>query len=179
MLAALLFPMTVVLHELGHFTVGWLAGFPVVLHFASVSGVPEQLPFAGAPLAAGLASLAGPAISLALAAAGLAGWRRLWGLPLLAAVLPRFTVNLLFMVQQGFVWAGIAEAGNSSMDEAVAARALGVSPVPLAAIGALVLLLGLWQLWARAGGKGLLVLALGTGAGMAGWLIGVGPRLLP
>lgn len=179
LLAALLFPATVILHELGHFGIGWLSGFPVALHYASVTGLPEAAPYAGAPLAVALAALAGPAISLAMLAAGMAGWRRIWGLPLLAAALPRFVVNLLFMVQQGFVLAGIAQAGRPNIDEANAARALDVPAAPLAAIGAMALLAGLWAVWRRAGAGGVLMLALGTGLGMAGWLVVLGPRLLP
>jgi hypothetical protein len=178
-LSALLFPLTVVLHELGHFLVGRSFGFPTLLHAASVTGLPETPPFDGEAGGVALAALAGPAVTLALAALGLLYRTRVWGLPLMATALVRFLVNLLYMVQQGFVAAGIAAASDPNFDEVLAARALGVAPQPLAAVGALLLLAGLVFLWRQAGGRGFFVLMAGTVAGMTLWLALLGPRLLP
>ncbi|MEY2884352.1 MAG: hypothetical protein RL490_2076 [Pseudomonadota bacterium] len=174
-----LLPATVILHELAHWLVGQLAGFPTQLHFASVDGLPETAPFGGAPLGVALAALAGPAMSVLLVGVGMISRHRPWGLPLVATAIARFAVNIIYMIQQAFVLAGVAKASQPNFDEILAARALGLPPQPLAAIGAIVLLAALAWLWRQASGRTLLVLAVGTVAGMVGWLGLLGPRLLP
>jgi hypothetical protein len=174
-----LFPLSVVLHELGHFLIGRVFGIPTELHAASVSGLPETAPFGNSPGGVALASLAGPAITMLLVVLGFAFRTRVWGLPLLAVALARFFVNLAYMIQQRFVAAGIAAPSNPNFDEIQAARALDLPPQPLAAVGAVLLLAGLVFLWRFAGPRGFLVLTSGTIAGMVGWLVLLGPRLLP
>lgn len=178
-LAALLFPVTVLLHELAHLLVGRLFGFATVLHAASVTGLPEESPYGGAPAGVAMAALAGPAATLALAGLGVRFRHRAWGLPLVTVTLARFLINLLYMVQQGFVAAKIAAPSKASFDEVLAAEALGLPPQPLAALGAAVLVVGVIFLSRQAGPRGLLALTAGTVAGMTIWLGLLGPRLLP
>jgi hypothetical protein len=177
--SVILVPVTVLVHELAHWLVARSAGFPAQLHFASVSGFPEQAPFGGAPIAVGLVALAGPAMTLAFVGLGMANARHAWGKALVATALPRFALNAVYMFQQSLVLAGIAKASAPNFDEAVAGRALALPPQLLASVGALVLVIGLIWLWRRAGARGFALLVLGTAAGLYGWMGILGPRLLP
>ena len=172
-------PIAILLHELSHQVVGVAVGFPAQLHFASVSGIPEAAPFGGNPVSVALASLAGPAMSMSLMAIGAHFSKRPWGLPLVAVNVPRFVVNVVFLVQQALVVAGVFKAGESRFDEATAANALGWSAVALGSVGALFFFFGLVWLWRRAKGAGFIALALGTASGAFIWLQLLGPLLLP
>lgn len=177
--SAALFPVATLLHEVGHFAAAAAVGFSPKLHFASVTGFPETPPFGGAPLGVAFASFAGPAVTMILGFIGAARTKSSWGLPLVAVCVPRFIVNSIFLLQQSLVLAGIAQASNPNFDEIVTARALAITPAPLAAIGAILFFAGLAWLWLKSSRGGLLALFVGTGVGMFGWLAYLGPAVLP
>ena len=184
--ALVLTPLGVVLHEAGHWTAGQAAGFPTVLHAYAVSGIPEAAPFGGNPLGVGIASLAGPAVSVLLTAFGYVIWRqdpsRLWALALAFSAPTRFLVNVFYLLGSVLVAMGIAERGNANFDEMTASRALDMPALPLVLVGAIVLPAA-WALIIRgldtSRWTSIAALAAGTGAGLALWLGPVGTFLLP
>ncbi len=175
----LLFPLSVLLHELAHVLAGRLGGFAMILHHASATGLPEVPPWAGRPGAVALAALAGPLVTLALAGLGAINARRAWGMPLVAAAIPRFFANLVYLVQLLLALFGAGTPASADFDESVAAAALGWPPLALEAPGGLLFVVVLLWLGQRAGGGGFLALLLGTGLGMALWYGWAGPMLLP
>lgn len=142
-----MFPLSVIAHELGHWLTARMLGFPAILHFASVSGVPDQPPFGAVAGAVALVSLAGPLVTLALLALGSANFAKPWGRPLVVAAGFRFALNLIFLIQFGLVLAGIAAPAEAIFDEVTAAHSLGLLPVLLVAIGPLALAAALIRLW--------------------------------
>lgn len=184
--ALVLTPLGVLLHEAGHWAAGKAAGFQTVLHAYAVTGMPEEAPFGGNPTGVGIAALAGPAISMLLTAFGYASWRhrpsRAWALALAFSAPTRFLVNLFFLLGSALVAMGIAERSNPNFDEMTASRALDVPVLPLAVVGALVLLAA-WSLIIRRIEKdrwtSLAALSAGTGGGLILWLGSVGSILLP
>lgn len=185
-LALVLAPLGTLIHEIGHWAVAKAAGFQPVLHAYAVSGIPETAPFGGNPIGVAAAALAGPVVTVLLAAFGYALWRqqssRAWALALAFSAPVRFFLNLAFLAGSALVALGIAERGNPGFDEMTAARALDVPVLPLVLMGATVLPLT-WALIIRRlrGDRWSSVAALsaGTAAGLTLWLGPVGTFLLP
>lgn len=156
-----------------------LLGFPALLHFASVSGVPEKPPFGAAAGAVAAVSLAGPLVTLALLAWGSLRLNKPWARALVVATGLRFALNFIFLIQFGFVLAGIAAPSDAIFDEVTAALAIGVPPFVLVAIGPIALVAALVRLWRTSSFSEIAVLTIGTAAGAALWMGLLGPLLLP
>ena len=183
--AALLAPAGIVLHELGHFAVGWFLGYPVRLNVGSVSGGPE---LGAAPdWAVALMASAGPLVTIALMAiAAVALMRRplsKWALALAITAPLRFLVGgtYLFWVIKARL-ENSAFSGTPNFDEYNAALALGLSPVWLLAIQMIALVCyWFWSASRPARGRRLLNVGsvlIGAVAGIAIWMALAGPALL-
>ncbi len=181
----LLAPVTIVLHEGGHLFTALAVGFPhPTLHFNSVDpGAADGLPRS----AAGLAALAGPAVSAALAV-GACAWLRWraatpWAAALAVTAASRFVVGVPYtIVNAGALLIG-SQLAPPEFDETKAGAALGWSGDALLAGTSLVLAVVLWSV-----GRGLFRgervaawsgLLIGTALGWAVWMLGLGPLLLP
>jgi hypothetical protein len=141
--AALLAPVGIVLHELGHFAVGLSLGYPVRMHVGSVSG---GAAIGLAPdLHVAMEAVAGPLVTVALAAIAIWGLLRRpgsrWALALAITAPIRFIVGGVYLF--GVIKAWFEETafqGTPNFDEYNAALALGLSPVWLVAAQTLGLL---------------------------------------
>jgi len=178
-------PVTIVLHEIGHLIVALAVGFPnPTLHFNSVDpGTASGLPLA----ASGLAALAGPVVSAALALGACAWlfWRDAtpWAAALAVTAASRFVVGVPYTI----VNVGVRLLGRRltppEFDEHKAGAALAWSGDALLAGTSLVLALVVWSVGRRLrhgnrvpAWSGLLI---GTTLGWAIWMLGLGQRLLP
>ena len=183
--AALLAPVGIVLHELGHFAVGLSLGYPVRMHVGSVSG--------GAAI--GLASdlhvameaVAGPLVTVALAAIAIWGLLRRpgsrWALALAITAPIRFIVGGVYLFAVIKAWLEeTAFQGTPNFDEYNAALALGLSPVCLVAVQTLGLL-AYWS-WVITQPRPVARLAsvasvlVGAVVGIALWMALIGPAVL-
>ena len=182
LLALLLTPVTILIHELGHFAVPLIFDLPVQLHPTTVSG--GARPGSGNPawMVAAQAG-GGPLLTVVMGLVG--GWlfvregRQLWAFAFAAAAVSRLlvttgylAVRLLFAVQ------GRRFNGTPNFDEHNIARALGFSPViaSIVATGFLALLL-FWLFRRVERGSRLLfafTLTLAIGIGNVAW-----PALAP
>ncbi|HEX8528297.1 hypothetical protein, partial [Allosphingosinicella sp.] len=177
LLSLLLTPVTIVIHELGHFAVPLIFDLPAQLHPTRVGG--GASPGSGNPawMVAAQAG-GGPLLTVVMGLVG--GWlfsrdgRRLWALAFAAAAVSRLlvttgylAVRLLFAVQ------GRRFNGTPNFDEHNIARALGFSPViaSIVATGFLALLL-FWLFRRVERGSRLLfafTLTLAIGIGNVAW----------
>ena len=135
--SALLAPAGIVLHELGHFAVGFFLGFPVRLNVGSVSGGPA---LGAAPdWAVALQASAGPLVTIALMAIAAIGLMRRplaqWALALAITAPLRFLVGGTYLFWVAKAWVEkTAFSGTPNFDEYNAALALGLSPVWVLAV---------------------------------------------
>ena len=176
-LALLLTPVTILIHELGHFAIPMIFDLPAQLRPTTVSG--------GAGLGSGhpawmvaMQAGGGPFLTVAMGLVGAGLFsrdrRRLWALAFAVAAVSRLlvttgylAVRLLFAVQ------GRTFPGAPNFDEHNIARALGFSPViaSIFATGFLALLL-FWLFRRVERGSRLplaAALALAIGIGNAAW----------
>ncbi|HEX8364924.1 MAG TPA: hypothetical protein VF603_06545 [Allosphingosinicella sp.] len=140
--AALMTPLTILIHELGHFSVGLATGLPVELHPTSVSGGAE--PGAAADWLVALQAGAGPILTVVMAVAFAAlnksGPGRLWALAGAIAAASRLLVTTAFLGMRLLLLVlGRPFQGTPNFDEHNVARALGLPPMLLAAAASLFL----------------------------------------
>jgi hypothetical protein len=183
--AALLGPAGIVLHELGHFAVGWFLGFPVRLNVGSVSGGPE---LGAAPdWAVALMASAGPLVTIALMAIAAIGLMRRplskWALALAITAPLRFLVGGTYLYWVIKAWLeNSVFSGTPNFDEYNAALALGLSPVWLLAVQMIALVCyWLWSASRPSRGRRLLNVGsvlIGAMAGITIWMALAGPALL-
>jgi len=178
-------PVTIVLHELGHLFVARAVGFPnPTLHFNSVDpGLADGLPQA----ALGMATLAGPVVSAAVALGACVWifWRAAtpWAAALAVTAASRFVVGVPYtIVNVGARLIG-SQLAPPEFDEYKAGAALAWSGDALLAGTALIPVVVFWTVNRRlrageraAAWSGLLI---GTTVGWAVWMLGAGPALLP
>ncbi|HEX8240299.1 MAG TPA: hypothetical protein VF574_11220 [Allosphingosinicella sp.] len=174
-------PVTIVIHELGHFTVALLSGLPAELHATSVSG--GASPGSGAPASlVAMQAGAGPMLTILMSLAGALLYRRgrsLWALAFAFAAASRLIVPTAYLaIRLLFIVLGRPFGGRPVFDEYLLARALGILP-ELAALAATLFLatfLG-WLLRRPEPGRRLLYLLALTAAAFAGNLLW--PALAP
>ncbi len=130
--ALVLTPITILIHELGHFAVPMLFDLPAQLHPTTVSGGAE--PGSGAPswMVAAQAG-GGPLVTVLIALAGgfLFGrdHRRLWALAAAVAAASRILVTTGYLaVRLLLVVLGAKYGGTPNFDEHNIAAALGFPP---------------------------------------------------
>lgn len=147
---ALMIPLTILVHELGHFSVGLTTGLPLELHPTSVSGGAEPGAAADwlvAPQAGG-GPLMTVAMSLVFAALYRRDPRRLWALAAAVAAASRLLVTTAYLGLRLFLLVlGRPYRATPNFDEHNVARALGLPPVLMAAAATLFLIaLYVWLL---------------------------------
>lgn len=182
---AVLAPFGIVLHEMGHFIVGFSLGFPVQLNVGSVSGGPAI--GTATDQAVAMQASAGPLLTIALmavAAIGLVnrpGSRWAFALAITAPI--RFIVGGTYLFWVSKAWfEETAFQGTPNFDEYNAALALGLSPVWLVAIQILGLI-AFW-LWATTRPRPIARIAsvgsvlVGAIIGIALWMALIGPVVL-
>lgn len=184
--ALALAPLTILLHELGHWVVAKASGFEPVLRYSAVSGIPEVPPFGGKPLGVAASALAGPLVSIFLTATGYLLWRRrpslTWALALAFVAPVRFLINVMFLLVSAFVALGVVPRPSPKFDEMTVALALGLPVLPIVAVGAITLPLAWFLIIRRLGvdrWRSVAPLLAGTVVGIALWVGPVGQMLLP
>lgn len=141
----ILAPVSVVLHELGHFVIGFVHGYPVRLRPSSVGGGP-RLPGDDSFLV-GLGAFAGPLVSVLLAFFACAVIARFGPRPpfvVIAVVAPlRSIVIVVYLVFQIIAAVRGVSAGTPNFDEFNAATAWNLPVLPVAIV-AVALMIGIW-----------------------------------
>jgi hypothetical protein len=182
----LIAPVTVLLHELGHFAAGAVFGFPeLVLRYGSVdSAAAEQ----GFPLwQQGIQASSGPLVTLSLTLLCCFYVARR-GPHMLAVttglVAPvRFLIGGVYFGYAAYVWLLGGRMEGSNFDEYNVARASGIPLEVLLAIEVMFMLGAWWYLASRTERRERwsALFAVGTGmvVGLLLWLGSIGPRLLP
>ena len=178
--ALVLTPLTILIHELGHFAFAAWSGLPAVLHPTAVGGGAE---LGNAPrwLVAAQAG-GGPAMTVIMILAGAWAYRRgrsLWALAFSIAAASRFLVSTGYLVIRLCLLAiGRPFGGHPNFDEYKLAEALEVQPELLAG-AATVIFFGAFAWLLRRVPRGrrmpyTLALALGIVAANFAW-----PALMP
>ena len=180
----LLAPLTIFLHELGHFLAAVALGFPdPQIHFSAIS----HGDVSGRPAwQSGVVGLAGPAVTAAFVFGGLAltfrAPRLRFGWALAFAAASRFFVGVPYTIANLIALASGRRLDPPAFDEYKAGEALGWSGDATLAVSSLLffavllrLALGVSRGQRTAGWLGLIV---GTVAGWAAWFA-AGPYLLP
>ncbi|MCW3798740.1 hypothetical protein OMW55_13070 [Sphingomonas sp. BN140010] len=148
LLATALTPVTILLHEFGHFAVAVQSGRPVQLHLTSVTGGASVTDPAW--LQAAQAG-SGPLVTLILTGVGLAELRRgghLWGLALAGAAVSRLFTDLAYLCVRLLLFAlGKPFGGTPSFDEFDFARIVKLNDILVSAIASSVLMLTIWLMW--------------------------------
>lgn len=181
--SALMTPLGVLLHELGHFLAARALGYEAVMGPAGVSGGPglTEIPAADAAFGSG----AGPAVTLVLiglACTAVARGNRGWALALAATAPLRFLVDALYLGFRAYSWLRGLPPSTPNFDEYNLATALDLPVVPVALLATLILL-GTWLwLWrkVRRGRRivSVLAIAAGAAAGLFLWLGYIGPPVV-
>lgn len=181
-------PITVVLHELGHYSAGRFLGWrDLALHYSSVrlaSGGPVVASAIHAPWKVAFFYVAGPIVSLAIlfVAALLVG--RPGPLAVSAACGLSSAVRFLWPLSMGtmFLVPGI-ERNYPNLDEFNFAVNIGIPPLLSMFSSSFAAAVGLFwmarRLWHRELALPLVALAVGVAAGFAFYLWFLGPHLLP
>lgn len=183
--AALVAPLCVVFHELGHYLVAVADGIPVSLNPASVTGLPGSESIQ--PSVPGLGAAMGPIVTLVLTFGAVLLLRRRIGpsKPLLAVAL---TAPARMLVLYAFLGFALVRAlagkppSRPNFDEYNALVQLGLSPVPILVVLAILLPLA-WGLAIRTVPKGerlraTVLTIVGAAIGLALWMTVVGPAIL-
>jgi len=182
---AVVAPLTIVAHELGHFGVGLFLATPdLALHYGSVSDTASEQ---GVPaVRIGAQALAGPVATLLIMAACVMGLRQkvhpFFVVTLIAAPI-RFAVGAVYLAfsLQAAIQGGAR--GEPNFDEFKAAQALGFAVEPLL-IGELVATIAIWvwmfrRLQRETRFSSLFGAVVGIGLGIGVWIALIGPWLLP
>ncbi len=182
---ALLAPVGIILHEMGHLLVGLSLGFPVQMHVGSVSGGPAI--GTATNLNVAMAAAAGPLVTIALMAIAIWGLIRRpgsrWAFALAITAPIRFIVGGTYLFWVGKAWFEEATfQGTPNFDEYNVALALGLSPVWVVAVQTV----GLFAYWfwvsiqprpvARIASVGFVL--IGAVIGIVLWMSLIGPAIL-
>lgn len=182
---AVLAPLGIVLHEMGHFIVGFSLGFPVRLNVGSVSD--GAAIGAATDQAVAMQASAGPLVTIALMAVAAIGLLKRpgsrWPYALAITAPIRFIVGGTYLFWVGKAWfEETAFQGSPNFDEYNAALALGLSPAWLVAIQTLGLIA--YWLWATTRPRPIARIAsvgsvlVGAVIGIALWMALIGPAVL-
>ncbi len=180
--SALMAPIGIVLHELGHYFAARLLSFPAQLNAASVSG--------GAQLGrdpdwmVAVQSGTGPFVTVAIVLFAAYHLRRRpgrrWALALAATAPLRFLLGGSYLMLAAYIWWVEGTMGGADFDEAKVALALDVALPPVLALQML-LLVGFWAWLIKTippGKRILSLVAMLAGAFPAiGLWMAVGPTL--
>ncbi len=183
--AALMAPVGIVLHELGHFIVGLMLGYPMQLNVGSVSGGPRL--GSAADIHVALQASAGPLVTIVLMA--IAAWRLTkrpgtrWAFALAITAPLRFIVGGTYLFWVAKAWLdNTAFQGSPNFDEYNAAQAFGVSPVWLVALQTGCLVAYWFWVTTRAGPAARMAsvgsVLIGAVVGIALWMALIGPAIL-
>ena len=183
--AALMAPLCVVLHELGHYAIAVADGIPVSFNPASVTGLPGSESMT--PSVPGLGAAMGPIVTLVLTFGAVLLLRRRIGppKPLLAVALTAPARMIVLYAFLGFTLVRAISGkppSRPNFDEYNALVQLGVPPVPVLVVIAVLLPLA-WGLAIRTVPEGkrlraTVLMVLGAAIGLALWMKVVGPALL-
>jgi len=182
--AALAAPLTIVLHELGHFLTGAAFGFPdLVLRYGSVGSTAAERGF---PLwQQGLQAAAGPLVTILIVLLCCLYVARRGPQEMVVAtgmVAPvRFLIGVVYLGYAGLVWLRNGRMEGTNFDEYNVARASGI-PLEVLLGFEVLFMLGAW--WFLAGKihrreRGLALLSVGGGMviGLLLWVNVLGPQL--
>ena len=183
--AALLAPVGLVLHELGHLAAAWTLGFDNArLRVASVSGGArlDSAPDWMVAVQAG----SGPLVTLLLLALAYAFAARPprpnWAISLAATAPLRLLVGTAYLVFSLIAWVQGQPSSTPNFDEYNLAAGLGISAIPFAVLGTLILFgtwIWLWRIMPRgARFVSVIAIAAGTAAGLFLWMTLVGPAVV-
>jgi hypothetical protein len=178
-------PLTIVLHELGHYLAAVLAGSPnPALHYSWTN--PGDVAAKGSAIT-GVIGLAGPAVTIVLAAFGCL-WIRLrspaqWAFALSVSAVSRFVVAVPYTVVNTAIRLGGRRLRPPAFDEYKAGTALGWSGDALLASTVVVLVAVLVCVGTKLPRGERLIgwagLVTGTLVGWIVWMFFLGPALLP
>jgi hypothetical protein len=181
----LLAPLTIVMHELGHYAAALWAGSPnPVLHYSWTD--PGQLPGKGTSID-GVIGLAGPAVTVILALFAcawiLARGPARWAFALAVCAVSRFLVAVPYTLINIVARLAGRRLGAPAFDEHKAGTALGLSGDALLASTVIVLICVLVFVERKlpSGQRSVAWsgLVIGTVMGWVCWMLVAGPALLP
>lgn len=184
--AALAAPVTVLLHEIGHFLAGLAMGFPdLVLHYGSVSDTAAE---SGMPQwQLGIQSAAGPIVTILLALVCCVYVARRgpdrWAIATGIVAPIRFLIGVVYIGYALLVWWRGGRMEGSNFDEHNVAVASGL-PLMLILAMEIVFLLSVWVYLFRAirgvdWRVALASIGVGAVAGLLMWITVLGPLVLP